>query len=677
MPKRFLIIATLVILLASNQTISKAQTSDTSRPVDLMIVIDNSCSMFPQDKILAGCTSFGSDPDYFRITGADLFFARLGFGAPNEAEYQAGVVDLGDEPILTSPLKPLKDARDSLAKLIANPKARSATKLVPALDAAYKELRTSPNRKPLNMPAVVLITDGIPWPLDGQSNTDIEKLIKQNQDIPLFIMLLQNAKFLTDDYKQYIQFWQQLQVKYPSLFIYTIAEASQIDDTYNQIVAQLQDTVPTKGTSLQPNAPLKVFVNQYVQRMVVTVIQPANQAKGALTIEDPGGKAVKDNEPGVSHFRGDTNPVEVYSIASPRLDRFRGNFWSIKSDKAVKVFIDREGSYSFHFINPAVQETGMNNVYESRERYNPKNPFPLKLSLNLPNGTPIIDPQPLSGEIIFPNGDQKPIDIPGSVFPDATGTYVIPLDLAKSYPGILKAPGRYILVLNAGSADPQQSMRVPITFVRLGIEIGPAPYIASIDPPRLECSENQATDLTLKLGDTISSTITGKISSGEKDLPLELASTGTYTVNLKDFCAAQVQKLDCSSQSDTDFQLHIEALPLQSALEPAILERDIPVHVFGPSCTAVPVANIEVTAAPTPAVVVVKDTDRDGFLDPVDACPTRAGIAQFNGCPMPTWMGLLIVASILGAGAFLLFFAFPWLSTHYLRKPPKAYVAVC
>jgi hypothetical protein len=249
--------------------------------------------------------------------------------------------------------------------------------------------------------------------------------------------------------------------------------------------------------------------------------------------------------------------------------------------------------------------------------------------------------------------------------------------LAKTYPGILKAPGRYILVLNAGSADPQQSLRVPITFVRLGIEIGPAPYIASIDPPRLECSENQATDLTVRLGDTISNTITGKISSGEKDLPLELASAGTYKVKLADFCAAQVQKLDCSSQSDTDFLLHFEALPLQSALEPAILERNIPVHVFGPSCTAAPVANIEVTAAPTPAVVAVKDTDRDGIPDPVDACPTQAGTAQFNGCPMPAWMGLLIVASIVGVGAFLLFFALPWLSTHYLRKPPKAYVAVC
>jgi len=38
-------------------------------------------------------------------------------------------------------------------------------------------------------------------------------------------------------------------------------------------------------------------------------------------------------------------------------------------------------------------------------------------------------------------------------------------------------------------------------------------------------------------------------------------------------------------------------------------------------------------ALPPPPVVEIKDRDKDGVVDSLDACPDLAGLAQFNGCP--------------------------------------------
>ena len=42
-----------------------------------------------------------------------------------------------------------------------------------------------------------------------------------------------------------------------------------------------------------------------------------------------------------------------------------------------------------------------------------------------------------------------------------------------------------------------------------------------------------------------------------------------------------------------------------------------------------------VTPPPAPVVVVEKDSDGDGILDKNDKCPTVAGTAKYNGCPVP------------------------------------------
>ncbi len=169
-----------------------AQTGEIRKAIDMMILIDNSCSMFPASQILPGCDLYGSDPNFLRIVGADLFIARLGFAEPNETEYQVGVISVGDQPDLITPLQPISGIRDQVAREIANPQPQLATRMVPALQMAYDEFRNSPNRRLSNLPAIVLITDGVPWPTEGQGLTQIEDLISKNADTPLFVLLLQN-----------------------------------------------------------------------------------------------------------------------------------------------------------------------------------------------------------------------------------------------------------------------------------------------------------------------------------------------------------------------------------------------------------------------------------------------------------------------------------------------------
>jgi outer membrane protein OmpA-like peptidoglycan-associated protein len=42
-----------------------------------------------------------------------------------------------------------------------------------------------------------------------------------------------------------------------------------------------------------------------------------------------------------------------------------------------------------------------------------------------------------------------------------------------------------------------------------------------------------------------------------------------------------------------------------------------------------------VVAVPIPTIVVPVDTDSDGIMDAEDKCPNQAGLAKYNGCPVP------------------------------------------
>src|SRR5262249_10294911 len=154
-------------------------------------------------------------------------------------------------------------------------------------------------------------------------------LVAANPDVPLFIMLLHNKSDPSGEYDRYIQFWEQMQTRYPFVFTYQITSDKQIQETYNAIIARLQNTIPSEGLSITPETPLRIFVSRYVQKIVVTVTHSQGQPKSNVRIQDRKGNVVQENEAGVLHFRGDVNPVEVISIFKPRLsDDLKDDYWT-------------------------------------------------------------------------------------------------------------------------------------------------------------------------------------------------------------------------------------------------------------------------------------------------------------------------------------------------------------
>lgn len=673
------VIQLLLVLLSfgSPQRPVRAQMEEVRRPIDMMIVIDNSCSMFPADKIVKGCEVWGNDPDFLRIIGADLFIARLGFDEVNETAYQAGVISLGKTPRPISSLQPLSGTRDSLAGSIANPAPELATGIVPALESAYRELRESPNRRRTNLPAIVLITDGIPYPREGQSDADIERLVSENSDIPLFTMLLQAEA--SEEYERYIRFWEQMETRYAHIFAYRIGNAEQIEETYNAIVAQMQNTVPTEGIPVAPGDTLSVFVSRYVQKIIVTIIHETEHPKGTVTIHDPKGTQVlPDSDPGVAHFRGRENPVEVVSISTPRLeDDLKEGSWTITSDAPVIVFLDRQGAYRINFLAPAVSLTDITNVYLATERHTSSRDLVIQFNLLDTTGKPVTDSQPIHGQVVFPDGQEVNLRIPADLRPDDSGMYEIRFAPASEYPPILDQPGRFTFTINAGSADDRARERMPIATARLLVDIGRGCYIETVAPHPFACTAGQPAEMTVTLGDyetCLADTIQVRVFGDGKETMLSAGPAGTFTGDVTDLCTPLPAGLACSTQQDAVLRVRMTAQLVDGSPMPPT-ERDIPVKAIAPACT--PTHTPSPTPTPSPPPTPIPDRDGDGWNDLEDTCPDTPGLDFLHGCPPPIWLqGML---GLLGVGvlAFIIFWLWPWVKVHTIAPPPKGYVLVC
>lgn len=673
----------LKLLFAGDWSTGRAQ-NDGLKPVNLMIVLDNSCSMFPQGMIPVGCTSFGSDVNFLRIRGADLFLARLGFGQAEEADYRVGVISLGDEPKLISPLVPLTDARDYLASKIANPAPAKATRLVPALDLAYQMLRNSPNLKPGSQPAVVLITDGVPWPPEGQSDADIEKLISDNHDIPLFLMLLKGGDSNLEEFDQYVKFWQELQLRYDNVFVSLIENPDQIEDAYNRIVALLQDTIPSKANSLGPDSDMPFYVSKYTHQVVITIGYPTGAPKGTITVTDPKGADVHAGEDGVSIFRGKENPVEVISISPPRLaEDLVDQDWNIHTNQAVSIFIDREGVYRINFLSPETQVTGVNNVYLTNERQSPRQPFIVKFQLITSDGERVQDPQPIGVEALLPDSTQTQLATEQNIVPDQDGVYELTIDLPKIYPYVSSQFGRFLLLIHAGSADPQAETPIPIASSRLLVDVGPIPYIQFVNPAKITCSPGSSQKLLVSMGDYQSVTPESlKLTlTGAGNEAVATGEGGEFRVDLAPLCQVLLTNLACGEQKQSQFQLNVQAT-LQDGYQVAPIERVLPVIANVPDCTPTPKAVAQSTfqiknATPTAKALPPLDSDNDQVPDSADKCPLIPGWRLFNGCPPPGWVWYAGFILLLVVSFITIRFLIPWIYVHFIARPPEGFILVC
>lgn len=691
MRRRHLLV--LVALLALSSLVLPAQAAhaqgpDTRQPLDMMLVIDNSCSMFPRERIIPGCEVWGNDPNYLRVTGASLFIARLGFAETDASAYQLGVVSMGAAPPkLVSPLRPLPDARDALARAISDPQPELATQLVPALTLAYEQLISSPNRRPGNAPAVVLLTDGAPYPAEGQSDAQIEALVASHPDIPLFTILLQNPERPLEGFDRYIEFWERMQRDHPNVRTYRASSSRDVERTYNEVVALLQNSIPTVGTPLAAGGSLNVYVSKYVQRLVVTVTHERGKPKGEVTIRDPRGTEVLDDDLQVDRFRGTDNPVEVISIGSARLDQApRDDTWTITSEAPVTVFLDRVGAYNVDFVLPEVSTTSIPNQYLAINRYSPSTPFVVRFRLLDKDGAAVPDPQPVSGYVVNPDGSQAELRIPTTLRPDAEGIYEVAHDFAAGYLAASSNPGRYALAFEVGLADDSGGARIPIARADLLVDVGRGAYVAAISPQPLVCAAGQPANITVTAGDLDAANLESvrvRVLGAGREALLAPGGGDTYVGALDDLCAGVLASLACNGTVETKFRVRMASIAKDGTTSPPS-ERELLVRAQGVPCTPTPTP-LPPTPTPTPVPPTPTPTPRpnrdgDPYPDDVDDCPEQAELSLapwFGGCPPPWWAWLIVGLLAVGLIALLVLYLIPLLLVSTVKPPPGGHVLVC
>ena len=677
-----IVLLSVVVLLLG--PIKDIGCSSTKPPISLMLVIDNSCSMFPE-YIAARfdwCEVWGNDPDFLRIRGADLFIARLGFAEPNEDLYQIGIISMGEYPPKLFRLRSVARARDALAREIAHPSPQRATEIIPALDLVYRELANSPRG---NQPAIVLLTDGIPYPREGQSNADIERIVASHPDVPLFVILLQNAKDSTSNYERYINFWKNMSIKYNYVQAYRVDSADEIVSVYNDIVARLQNTQPSPRYALAPGEVLNVYVGKYVQRLILTIMHNPDETRGEVQIHDSNGKLVHFTDPGVKRFKGKDNPVEVISIDSRRLDLApRDDVWTVISDAPVDVFLDYEGAYDIQFVEPKTKQTSVTNQYLALEPHILSKPLVIKLRLIDKAGNVILDPQPITGQVMYPDGSIQDLLIPEDIVPDEKGIYEISYDFDES--GRVTPAGRYVFSFNAGVADTRSGTRVPIAQADLLVEVGAGAYLEQIIPTTVECATDHPVTVTVKVGNfdlAQPESVRVKVLGEGKEVRLSHREGNIFTGLLDPLCQPLVEGISCGAMSNTSFRIRLVSVSRDGFVPPTI-EQEVPVRIVGVPCTPTPTPTLTPsptpTLTPTPTPTPIPNTDGDRLNDLEDKCIDQAEwkfLPYFQGCPPPWWALLLIALVGITAVFVLVWYVFPYLWVKFISPPPDGYVLIC
>ncbi len=296
-----------------------AQTTET--PQEVLLLIDNSNSMFEKD-------GPGSDPNLLRIQAARLFITYLGVDSGGVL-HRLGVIFFGGEARLVAPLTTLADdaRRDELIDLIDNPERMAWTNPQAALELAeqtFRHSRTSGSR------AVVLLTDGKPeWtttPTEQEMTQTIARLRTvagrfAAQNIPLFIILLQNSTTEADPEieQRYIPLWQDMAAMTPTGRFYRARHSDALLDIYHNIVVTLTDR-QTAGVVLQTQVQTQTIQQLWVEPNLQQVTFVIRKSDPALQVElvRPDERPVNPAEAGVQYGgRLGQSLEEIWSINQP------------------------------------------------------------------------------------------------------------------------------------------------------------------------------------------------------------------------------------------------------------------------------------------------------------------------------------------------------------------------
>lgn len=464
--------------------------------IDIMLVIDNSRSMAcnlrptnnPSDDTTGALVcdpALGSDPELLRLDGAKHFLLRLGFGADNVGDYRIGVISLGNKPPnLIASLTSLADtkSRDELFEKIQNNVEETLqTQIVPALEEAYEQLDDS---QVGNTQAIILLTDGEPYPEAGQSCAEITTHLAQRQDVLTFVLLLQNPDVqtpgseLAERFQAYTDCWSDIQDQLENVVLFSVPGRNSLDGIYQDIIESIEGTTAlATGKELTiENSPQLIPVNELVNQIRITIFYEPGTAPGSVFILDTEDTPVEDGQAGVHYFRGSAIPGEIYVIDRQRIEQAVYGDWQIHSTSGTTVFysVDVTTLHAFRF--PEGQATSVPRLPNEwslvqEGRWPASEPFRFSFELvraeegqDLDQASVLTYKVPITATLIYPDGKEVMVDSNSITYAD--NQYTISL-LFADFDGVRQQPGRYRIRLRAevGQLPAEGILRVLVGLV--------------------------------------------------------------------------------------------------------------------------------------------------------------------------------------------------------------------
>jgi hypothetical protein len=300
--------------------------------LDIILLIDNSAGM---SQALAGDPA--SDPNELRIRAAKFLVDFLKANAEaTGANHRVGVASFGGVISDTIPLRPLGDnvVRDRIHGEVID-----YTDVRPALRYALGELKGKSFGSDNKM-AVVVFTDGQPWPVGAgePTITDTQKyflptdqdpkslaaLLRELQDrgVQVFVLGIGNAKRDQANWTQ--------EGLLPEQHFIPISSTTDLADTYHRLAGELLGLAVQPGKQLSPGETVAILVEPYLKQLIISFMK--SDPAIVITLTSPSGdRAIAATDSGSHHL--------VYRIPNPPFDGPWMASWTGKGE--VQYWVDR------------------------------------------------------------------------------------------------------------------------------------------------------------------------------------------------------------------------------------------------------------------------------------------------------------------------------------------------
>lgn len=322
-----LVLAVILACVALGVLVSRAsgQSPTERQPLDVVLVIDNSNSMWEKEGI-------GSDPDLLRIDAAQLFISYLGVDTA-VADNRLAVVSFGTESELIVSLTSLGDQaqREAVKQAIEDPRRMGWTDVNKALNMAYRELFESERLDPTHSPAVILLTDGKPELSSKESREDKEAYVGElrgwgdrfkDKNCPVFTVALSNEATDADPDIQtyYRNIWQEVAASTPPAAYYEARTAADLLKIYHDIVVKLmgkESGDPVIEREVVQRVIEKVPVEEKLERVTFVVLK--SEPGMAVRVTRPCGLPAQAGDPDVNYAgQPGASKEEIWSIRLPQ-----------------------------------------------------------------------------------------------------------------------------------------------------------------------------------------------------------------------------------------------------------------------------------------------------------------------------------------------------------------------